>query len=165
MPMTTSTYWFDFKSFFIIRMMIYLCLIGAIVTFIKSGWFYSFIFNSVCDCSISRNTMQMIFYPFSLYFFVFIALMIQFFEFFVFGLFLIFSYSLIYTFFTLIRMIIRGTVGFVKFLQWLILFASGTLFGYDFIRHSFLHDRKLCLEPVTGYASVVGSFIIQRLKG
>lgn len=54
---------------------------------------------------------------------------------------------------------------FVKFRQRLDLFAFGTSFRYDLLRHNQLHNSWLCLEPVAGYASAVGSpYYIRTLK-
>ena len=46
----------------------------------------------------------------------------------------------------------------IKFRDWFDLLASTAFFRYDFVRHNQFLNSWLCLEPVTRYALVVGSF-------
>lgn len=73
-----------------------------------------------------------------------------------FGL-LIIGNALYITSLTTITITIWAIWSFVKFGKRFNLFAFGTLFCYDLLRHDFLLTRKLCLEPFARPILVFGS--------
>ena len=60
--------------------------------------------------------------------------------------------------FALIKMAIFTASIYMKVSKRIRIFAFGSSFCYDWLRHGFLLTRKLCLEPIAGYMPAVGSF-------
>ncbi len=139
-------------------MMVFFCLLTAgTLQRIRSG--QSTIGNCLSYHTISFSSLWVT------YIIQFIATLFICFSFFTFVIFLsyfknnrftvlslpILSHAFIIANFTNIVIAIFSSVVFVKFKKRFGLFAFRAFSGYDWLRHSFLLTRKLCLEPVAGY--------------
>ena len=63
-----------------------------------------------------------------------------------------------------LQAVMVGTV-FMKLRQWKDLFAFRTSFGYNWFRHFFFLNKKLCLEPSGSNALPLGSFYYNSIYG
>lgn len=173
--MTKSTNWYNKQRFSVVWVMILLCFSFCASIAIKFIWSReATVSNGVVDSIFGFNLFRMlvvvtlccqqvnIFVILSILFLVF---------FFLFGS--LITYSRNYTLWTSrIKFSARFAMTsitsflrklFVKFRNRLDLFATRTGFCYDCFRH-FRSFQRDCLEPVIGYAPIVGSFYFTTRK-
>lgn len=139
-------------------MMILLCLFwasGALQEDSRKQFAGSLgVFDSMSCFSFFGIIYTMITSSFITSIFTFLALLIFFLMQFCFITFSPFAF----TYFALIMTSKFTIVQFCKIFSWLNFFAMTTAFRYDCLRHSFLLNRKLCLEPLIPAIGASGSF-------
>lgn len=131
--------------------------------------------NSACCFIVFGVTKTMVVFSFSACYFAFFGLCIAFLiKFILFRLsiplfsgfallcMLIFFYLFDKTTFAIRMITIFGLIMIIKLRKMFDLFAFGTGFCYDLVRHNFFLIRRLCLEPIVGNAPIVGSLYSKR---
>lgn len=153
--------------FVTLPMVIFLGRFWAIMTKQKSGRNQSASPNSVIGSILSLMVFGMsnmiaflssfMFFCLAIIFFVgfpFFALMITFCSSFIFCCFIICRTTI----FTIRSMVTFSTLVFIKLQKRFVFFATGAYFCYDCFRHFRFSCKRLCLEPVAGYAPAIGLF-------